>query len=232
MTSVLMMLSAATELPLTDGSCRTAGFWPEEVVDPEAVFAAAGISTVLATPEGAPAGADPAGLTPEGTGYSTERCAELIDAVEALRPRYTTPVPLASVDVERFDAVFIPGGYGPLADLWADPDCGRVLSEFHRSGKPIAAVCHGPAALLSSMDVAGEWLFSGYEMTSFTDEEEADLGVLDLIPWTAEGRLVKRGARFVAGPPWGEHLVRDRALLTGQNPASARPLARVLCDIL
>lgn len=232
MTSVLLLLSAATELPLTDGSRHTTGFWPEEVIEPEAVFAAAGITTVIATPEGAPAGPDPAGLTPEGTGYSADRCAALHEAVEALRPRFTTPVPLRAVNVEMFDAVFIPGGYGPLADLWADPDCGRVLSAFHQSGKPIAAVCHGPAALLSSLDTSGDWPFSGYEMTCFTDEEEADLGLLELIPWTAEGRLVKRGARFSAGPPWGEHLVRDRALLTGQNPASAKPLAHALCEIL
>ncbi|MEV5510329.1 type 1 glutamine amidotransferase domain-containing protein [Streptomyces orinoci] len=233
MPRILMILSAATQLPLTDGSCRTTGFWPEEVIEPLKEFAAAGAHITLATPGGRPAVPDPAGFTPEGAALPPDRCDTLRREVAALQGLLAQPVPLHAIKGPVQDAVFIPGGYAPMADLWSDPHCGRVLEETQRAGRPIAAVCHGPAALLSCRTPAGDWPFTGYRMTSFTDQEEKDVGLLDTLPWTAQQALTARGADFRPGPgPWREHLVQDRGLLTGQNPASARPLAARLLAVL
>ncbi|MFF4602931.1 type 1 glutamine amidotransferase domain-containing protein [Streptomyces sp. NPDC001339] len=233
MPSVLILLSAATTLRLTDGSTRSVGFWPEELTEPHREFTHAGLDITLATPGGAPAVPDPAGFTPEGTGAPADRCDELRHAVERLQPHLKAPEPLENLTAGRFDAVFLPGGYAPMIDLYGEPACGTLLTDFHRAGKPMAAVCHAPAALLSCASPDGHWPFAGYRMTAFTDAEEEDLGLLRTLPWTAERALTQRGAHFLAGPQaWGEHIVHDRQLLTGQNPASAAPLARRLVALL
>jgi putative intracellular protease/amidase len=231
--SILIMLSAAAEMPLQGGGSRPIGFWPEELVEPHQVFSQAAVQLTLATPAGRPAVPDPAGLTPEGTGATPARCHELQKTVDDLQPRLSAPEALESLTAESFDAVFIPGGYAPMVDLWASPACGSLLADFHRDDKPIAAVCHGPAALLSCMDPTGQWPFSGYKMTAFSDAEEESLGLLETIPWTVQRALTHRGAHFLSGAqPWGEHVVCDRTLLTGQNPASAAPLARLVTTML
>jgi putative intracellular protease/amidase len=178
MPAILITLSAATEMPLTDGTSRPIGFWPEELVEPHRVFTEAGIATTLATPGGQPAVADPAELTPEGTGETPARCRDFRKAVDVLQPSLGNPEALESLTAAPFDAVFIPGGYAPMIDLWADAACGSLIAGFHRADKPIAAVCHGPAALLSYTGPAGQWPFAGYKMTAFSDAEEKDLGLL------------------------------------------------------
>lgn len=145
MPSLLLLLSAATELPLTDGSSRTTGLWPEELAAPHEVFADAGIATTIATPGGGKASPDPTGYTPESTGYSAAQCDEIRRYLQALQPELDSPAPLDSIDPTDFDAAFIPGGHAPIVDLWADPECGRVLSGLHYVGKPIAAVWPRPS---------------------------------------------------------------------------------------
>ncbi|MFF3919588.1 type 1 glutamine amidotransferase domain-containing protein [Streptomyces sp. NPDC001852] len=226
MPHILMLLSAATRMSLTNGGTRAVGFWPEEVVAPLAVFDGAGARVTVATPDGRPAVPDPAGFTPEGTGLTPPQCEALRRDVDARHFDLSSPEPLGEAARQVYDAVFIPGGYAPMVDLWRDPQCGRVVAAAHRAGRPVAAVCHGPAALLSCTGPTGAWPFAGYRMTSFTDDEEKDVGLLDLLPWTSQRALTHRGARFLTGPgPWQEHVVEDRGLLTGQNPASAGPLA-------
>ncbi len=232
MLRIAIVLSASTRMSLTDGATRAIGFWPEELVEPVRAFAAAGAEITMATPAGRPAVPDPAGLSPEGTGLTPERCAELGHAVASLQDRLHAPQALNRIEASDFDAVFVPGGYAPMADLWADPSCGTFLTGFHQGHKPIAAVCHGPAALLGCMTSVGDWPFTGYRMTAFTDAEERDVALLDTLPWTAQQALEKRGARFSAQSPWSEHVVTDRHLLTGQNPASAAPLAHRLLEAL
>ncbi|MFD7162864.1 type 1 glutamine amidotransferase domain-containing protein [Streptomyces violascens] len=233
MSRILIMLSAASRISLADGSSRPIGFWPEELVEPVRVFGRAGVDVTLATPGGKPAVADSAGFTPEGAGLSAARCDELRRCVDALKSQLDAPHALERLSAESFDAVFVPGGYAPMADLWTNPACGNLLTGFHDTRKPIAAVCHGPVALLSCSTSAGRWPFVGYRMTAFTDIEEKDVGLLDTLPWTAEKALTKQGARFIgASEPWKEHVVRDRHLLTGQNPASANPLAGSLLSAL
>jgi putative intracellular protease/amidase len=146
-------------------------------------------------------------------------------------PGFQHPVALSSLtdeDMAAFDAVFVPGGHGPMVDLTGNPDAGRLLVALHRQGAPIAALCHGPAVLLSAPERAdGLWLFDGYRMTSFTDEEEnqTEPGLLGMA-WLVDVALKNAGAVFDDGPSaWVSHVVVDRNLVTGQNPGSTEATA-------
>jgi putative intracellular protease/amidase len=146
-------------------------------------------------------------------------------------PGFQQPVALSSLtgaDLEEFDAVFAPGGHGPMVDLAGNPDVGRLLAALHRRRAPIAALCHGPAVLLSAPERAdGLWLFDGYRMTSFTDEEEdqTEAGLLGMA-WLLDVALKNAGAVFDDGPSaWISHVVVDRNLITGQNPGSTEATA-------
>ena len=146
-------------------------------------------------------------------------------------PGFRHPVALSSLtdaEMGEFDAVFAPGGHGPMVDLAGNPDAGRLLAALHRKRVPIAALCHGPAVLLSAPERAdGLWLFDGYRMTSFTDEEEdqTEAGLLGM-EWLLDVALKNAGAVFDDGPSaWISHVVVDRNLITGQNPGSTEATA-------
>jgi putative intracellular protease/amidase len=146
-------------------------------------------------------------------------------------PGFQRPVALSALtdaELETFDAVFAPGGHGPMVDLADNPDVGRLLTALQRKRAPIAALCHGPAILLSAPERAdGLWLFDGYRMTSFTDEEEdqTEAGLLGL-EWLVDVALKNAGAVFDDGPSaWVSHVVVDRNLITGQNPGSTEATA-------
>jgi putative intracellular protease/amidase len=146
-------------------------------------------------------------------------------------PGFQQPVALSALtdaDLEDFDAVFTPGGHGPMVDLAGNPDAGRLLAALHRRHAPIAALCHGPAVLLSAPERAdGLWLFDGYRMTSFTDEEEdqTEAGLAGMA-WLLDVALKNAGAVFDDGPSaWISHVVVDRNLITGQNPGSTEATA-------
>ncbi len=146
-------------------------------------------------------------------------------------PGFQHPVALSSLtdaDADDFDAVFTPGGHGPMVDLAGNPDAGRLLAALHLRNAPIAALCHGPAVLLSAPERAdGLWLFDGYRMTAFTDEEEdqTEAGLLGMA-WLLDVALKNAGAVFDDGPSaWISHVVVDRNLVTGQNPGSTEATA-------
>ena len=146
-------------------------------------------------------------------------------------PGFRHPVALSSLtdaDLDQLDAVFVPGGHGPMVDLSGNPDAGRLLAALHRKNAPIAALCHGPAALLSAPERPdGLWLFDGYRMTSFSDEEEVqtEAGLLGMA-WLLDVALMNAGAVFDDGPAaWDSHVVVDRNLITGQNPGSTEAIA-------
>ena len=132
-----------------------------------------------------------------------------------------------------YNFVFVPGGHGPMEDLASSPAFGALVREFVAAGKPVAAVCHGPASLLPAADDSGKWLFDGYQLTAFTNVEEGQVGYAGRAAWLLEDRLKEYGATFSnAEQPWGPHVVVDRGLYTGQNPASAEPLAdRLVADL-
>lgn len=146
--------------------------------------------------------------------------------------RIEHPLVLAEIDTEGYDAIVIPGGRGPVEDLYKDPDMDLVLIEADRSGKIIAAVCHGPAALLAARDENGGWPFAGRKMTSLSDEEEIEFGTAKNAPWLLADTLRKLGAAYEQGPNWHTHVVKDGNLLTGQNPQPSTPLAEVVLAAL
>jgi putative intracellular protease/amidase len=146
-------------------------------------------------------------------------------------PGFSQPTALSALsdaELDEFDAVFAPGGHGPMVDLADNPDVGRLLLALHRKHAPIASLCHGPAMLLSAPERAGgQWLFDGYRLTSFTDEEEdqTEAGLLGM-GWLLDAALKNAGAVFDDGPAaWVSHVVVDRNLITGQNPGSTEATA-------
>nr|WP_281377618.1 type 1 glutamine amidotransferase domain-containing protein [Saccharopolyspora hordei] len=142
------------------------------------------------------------------------------------------PLDLGEVDVDDHVAVFLPGGHGPVVDLYHDRDLGRLLAEADRAGEVIGAVCHGPAGLLPAVDEHGEWLFAGRRMTAFTDEEERLFGTADGAPWLLASTLREKGAQHSGGPAYQAHTVQDGNLITGQNPASSAPVAEAMIAAL
>ena len=168
---------------------------------------------------------------------SERLAAERLATLQAI-PGFQHPVALSSLSDEElagFDAVFAPGGHGPMVDLSDNPDVGRLLVALHRKSAPIAALCHGPALLLSAPERAdGQWLFDGYRLTCFTDEEEVqtEAGLLGM-SWFLDTALKNAGAVFDDGPAaWISHVVADRNLITGQNPGSTEATADAVIKVL
>ncbi|KIF73405.1 thiamine biosynthesis protein ThiJ [Streptomyces sp. 150FB] len=224
MSKILVVVTAADHWTLADGTKHPTGFWAEELVAPHALFREAGHNVVIATPGGVAPTIDARSLAAEANG-GQERADELaraLDEMEDLRK----PVKLADVRVEDYDAVFYAGGHGPMEDLAVDPVSGRLLVAALASGNPLGIVCHGPAALLATVDGAGQSVFAGYRATGFTNAEETHAGFADKAKWLLQDRLVEMGIEFDEGPVFQPHVVVDRNFHTGQNPASSAPLAR------
>lgn len=230
MTKILMVLSGVDHWTLTDGTKDPSGYWAEEFVVPHQVLTAAGYEVVIATPLGGNPTADPRSLEAEVAGDEAATYRAYIDA-HAEEIRNATPLP--EIMAADYDAVFIPGGHGPMEDLAHDPDLGRVLREFNEANKIIAPLCHGPAALLSATLSGGGWLFAGRRLTVFTDHEERLNGTAERAPWLVETVLKARGAIVEpADAPWASQVVVDGNLISGQNPASSRALAEKVIEAL
>jgi len=230
MTNILIVLSAADTWTRADGSKYASGVWAEEFVVMDEKFVAEGCTVDIATPGGVVPTIDPHSMNPDVVGQNNVD--HFQSYLDSIAERLAHPLVLGDVDGRRYDAIVIPGGHGPVEDLYKDADMGRILAEADRAGILIAPVCHGQAALLASRDSSGDWLFKGRAMTSFSDEEEVELGTADNAPWLLADTLRKSGARYEKGPNWGAHVVRDGNLLTGQNPASSLPLAEAVLTAL
>ncbi|MFF9219148.1 type 1 glutamine amidotransferase domain-containing protein [Streptomyces viridosporus] len=226
MSKILFVVTGADRLTLADGTTHPTGFWAEEAVAPYEAFRAAGHEVVVATPGGVVPPVDQGSLTPEMNGgrENADRIAKALRSFTELQ----RPVRLEDVRLDEYAAVFYPGGHGPMEDLAVNPDSGRLLTEALESGKPLAVVCHGPAALLAAVRADGANAFAGYEVAAFTNAEEAQGGLADKVKWLLQDRLAEAGVRVRAGEPWAPHVVTDRNLVTGQNPASSAPLAEEL----
>lgn len=231
MTKILYLITAATHWTLADGTEQPAGYWAEEALGPYEVFTRAGYEIAAATPGGVPPTADPASLTPEFNGgpEGAERMkAALRDATELAHP-----MRIEDVHVDDYDAVFVPGGWGPMEDLPDNAESARLLTGWLASGKPLALVCHGPAALLATVDGDGRSPFAGYRLTALSNAEEKLNGLADRAKWLLQDRLVDDlGVDYREGDPFAPHVEVDRTLHTGQNPASAVPLAHELVKTL
>lgn len=230
MAKILFMPSGASYLVLKDGTRYATGYWAEEFARPYKILTDAGHEVVVATPGGDIPTVDMMSLRPSMTGGeqgSLELEAIIRDA-EVMR----RPLKLSDVRLEDYDAVYLPGGHGPMQDMAFDADAGRILTEQLASGKPLAIVCHAPAALLATR-IHGESPFRGYRVTGFANEEEEGVGMASRTQWLLEDELKdKVGVEYSKGPAWEPYMVEDRNLITGQNPASATVLADKLLKIL
>lgn len=229
MSKILIVMSAADTWERTDGSLYPTGYWAEELAAPHEKFVAAGFDVDFASPGGVLQPLDRHSADPEIAGPD---CAHHVEHAERALREFGPLLKLDQVDIDDYVAVVLPGGHGPVVDLYQDADLGRLLTAADASGKVIGAVCHGPAALLSAIDSDGTWLFAGREMAAFTDEEEQLFGTAEGAPWLLAGRLREMGAKHSAGPPYQQYNVRDGNLFTGQNPASSGAMADAMIPAL
>ena len=231
MTRVLLAVPGSDHWTLKDGTRHPCGFWPEELAVPHEVFAAAGFDITIATPDGATPTADEAGFSAAMNGGSEEPGARFRAYLDSIKDQLESPARLEDVDASDYDLVFVPGGHGPMEDLAVSPEFGALVSAFADAAKPVAAVCHGPAALLPAQGGDGRWRFDGRRVTGFTNAEEAQVGFAERAPWLLEDRLRAAGGAFEnSSQPWAAHVVADGGLFTGQNPESSRPLAELLVE--
>lgn len=211
---VLVLVTSAN----TYAGNHATGVWLEEFTVPYLQLVHAGATVTVASPKGGDTPIDP------GSQATPEQAKEWALAIEALH--HTAKV--ESLKAEDFDAIFVPGGHGPLADLAVDPQVAKLISDFARAGKPVAAVCHGPAALLGATLADGTPLVKGHKFTVFSDSEEKAAGLADVVPFSVEQKLVALGGEFSKGPNFGAYAIADRGLVTGQNPASSQKVGELL----
>jgi putative intracellular protease/amidase len=232
MTKILFLITAADHWTLADGFEQPSGFWAEEAVGPYGVFKKAGYEIAAATPGGVPPTADALSLTPDFNGG--EEGAERMKAALREATELANPIRIEDVRIDDYDAVFVPGGWGPMEDLSDHPAAGRLLNDWLASGKIVSLVCHGPAALLSTVDADGKSPFADYRLTGLSNSEEIQNGLADRAKWLLQDRLVADvGADYHKGEEnFAPHLEVDRTLITGQNPASAVPLAQEVVKAL
>lgn len=220
MSTILFVVSAARSWTLADGAAHPTGFWAEELLTPYRLLTAAGHRVDIATPGGRPPVADAASVQ--------EGDAEALAAI----PGLAAPLTLSTVDPAAYDAVFYPGGHGPMEDLAVDEDSAALVTATLAAERPLALVCHGLAALLPARTTTGEPAAAGRRLTVFSDEEERQGGLADRAPFLLESALRAQGAAVVVTEPWGDHVLVDGALITGQNPQSSGATARALLDAL
>jgi len=222
---ILMVLTSHDELGNT--GLKT-GFWLEELAAPYYEFKAAGADIVLASPRGGQPPLDPKSNSEDFRTDATRRFEADSEAVAAL----ASTVPLAEVSHDGFDAVFYPGGHGPLWDLSEDASSVKLIESTLQARKPVALVCHAPGVLRHAKRPDGLPLVEGLKVTGFTNTEEAAVQLTDVVPFLVEDELKRLGGRFERADDWQSHVVQDGLLITGQNPASsAEAAAAVLAEL-
>jgi len=197
------------------------GLWLEEFAIPYQLFREKTYTITVASPKGGMAPIDPRSMP------KPEEVEQYGAALQALQ--YTEP--LSSVNIDQFDAVFFPGGHGTMYDLPV-AEVGQVVSRFLDAQKIVAAVCHGPAALVNATQSDGTPVVKGRKVTGFTDQEEQEVELAELMPFLLESRLRELGAEFDAAPNWQDHVIVDGNLITGQNPQSSGSAAKAVINAL
>ena len=225
MAHVLMVVTGADALALTDGTVHPTGFWAEELVELHRGLVAAGHEVDVATPGGVRPTVDPGSLGGDAAG-------ELRAYLDSIDDLLSHPRALADVREGEYDAIALPGGHGPMADLAADADLGRLLIDAVDRDAVVGVLCHGPAGLLSAVRTDGSFAFAGRRLTVFTDDEERQGGLRDRSPYLVESRLRELGAVVESGEPWSVTVVDDGALVSGQNPQSSVATAQRLVELL
>jgi putative intracellular protease/amidase len=222
---ILIILTSHDKLGETG---KKTGFWLEELAAPYYVLLDAGAEITLASPLGGKPPLDPQSDVPDAETGATERFKS--DTSAQRRLNQTTP--LAEIDPDGFDAVFFPGGHGPLWDLAEDADSQRIIHRFISEDRPLAAVCHAPAIFKHTKGADEKSLISGRRVTGFTNTEEEGVGLTDVVPFLIEDMLIANGGLYEKGPDWASHVCVDGALVTGQNPASSEEAAKQLVKLL
>ncbi|AWW36169.1 thiamine biosynthesis protein ThiJ [Streptomyces sp. AS58] len=227
MAKILMVVSGADSMRLADGTTHPTGYWAEEVAVSHEVLTGAGAQVVIATPGGVRPTVDALSLDERG-GVAEADARRHRAYLDGIADQLSAPLALAEARADDYDAVLVPGGHAPMADLATDAALGRLLGEADASGRTVAALCHGVAALLSADRQDAGFTFAGRTLTSFTDEEERQGGLGDNTPYYLESRLRERGAVIRSGPAWSSTVVQDGNLITGQNPQSSRATAEAV----
>jgi len=231
MIRVLQVLSAARVWTLKDGTEHPTGFWAEEFVVPYTLFTEAGWDVTLATPGGREPVVDQLSLGLKG-GVLPHTAKKLKAELDRLAPVLEKPADLSELDPDDFDVVFYSGGHGPMEDLAVDATSGALLTKRLASGRPVALLCHAPAAALAAANPDGSWPFAGYTMTGLSNAEERLNPFAWKAKWLLEDRLKEAGADYTSGLPLKSKVVVDRNLYTGQNPGSSAALARrIITDV-
>lgn len=222
---ILMVLTSHDELGNTG---RKTGFWLEEFAAPYYAFLEAGADITVASPKGGQPPLDPKSDEP---GFQTEQTRRFHGDAAAQAVLAAT-VKLSSVSQEDFDAIFYPGGHGPLWDLSEDQDSIALIQNTYAAEKPVAFVCHAPGVLRHVKTSDGTPLVSGKSVTGFKNTEEDGVGLTDVVPFLVEDMLKQNGGVYSSGADWGSYAVQDGLLITGQNPGSSVETAGLLIKTL
>lgn len=222
---ILMVLTSHDRLGDTG---RKTGFWLEELAAPYYAFKDAGAEITLASPKGGQPPLDPKSAEPDSQTDDTRR----FEGDAAAKAALAATARLATVSHEAFDAVFYPGGHGPLWDLAEDRSSIALIEATIAAGKPVALVCHAPGVLRHVRAADGKPLVQGRNVTGFTNTEEEAVGLTAIVPFLVEDELKRNGGLFSRGADWQPYVVVDGNLITGQNPASSEAGAKALLDRL
>lgn len=223
MAKVLFIVTSHARLGDTG---KPTGLWLEELATPWFAVRDAGHAVALASPAGGAVPVDPASeadATP-----AMQRFRADAESKQAL----ANALPLAALDWRDYDAVFLPGGHGPMWDLANNEAAAQLVSASFAAGRPVAAICHGPAGLIGAASEDGRPLVAGRRLACFTNAEERAVGLAEVVPFLLADRLQALGAQLSAAPDFQPHAVRDGLLITGQNPASSGPAAQLLLAAL
>jgi putative intracellular protease/amidase len=222
---ILIVLTSHSELGNTG---EKTGFWIEEFASPYYILADAGAEITISSPKGGQPPVDPKSEVTDAQTPSTERFYKdnvLIDKV-------AHSFKLSDVNQDDYEAVFYPGGHGPLWDLTTDKTSIKLIETFYNNQKPIAFVCHAPAALVNVKAINGEPLVKGKQLTGFSNTEEEAVGLTNVVPFLLEDELTKQGAQYSKGDDWSSYVKQDGLLITGQNPGSSEETAKLLLETL
>jgi putative intracellular protease/amidase len=223
--NILMVLTSHDKLGDTG---KKTGFWLEEFAAPYYVFKDAGATITLTSPKGGHPPLDPTSDLPENRTVATNRFRSDTEAEAAL----DTTRKLSEVSAGNYDAVFYPGGHGPMWDMPDNAVSIALIEAFIKSDKPVAAVCHAPAALVNVRGKDGQYLVNGKHVTGFSNAEEVAVELNDIVPFLLAVRLKERGGIYSHSASWAPYVQVDGNLVTGQNPASSGPAAQALLALL
>lgn len=222
---ILFVLTSHSELGNTG---EKTGFWIEEFASPYYYLVDKGVDVILASPNGGQPPIDPTSDKPENQTESTIRFKADTDLQEKLSKTHK----LSEVSSDNYDAVFYPGGHGPLWDLAESEESAKLIESFYNSNKPVSFVCHAPAALKNVKNTDGEPLVKGKKVTGFTNSEEALVKLTDVVPFLVEDMLKEKGGIYSKAGDFEPYVLEDGLLITGQNPASSEKVAELLLNKL